>query len=76
MVTEKVREILSRVLKIHRDKIQEEALLTDDLGVDSMELFEIIIRLEEQFDIELPQDAADHIATVGDLAQAVCERME
>lgn len=75
MITEKVREVISQVMQVPKSMLHENTTLMEDLGVNSMELFEIIIRLEEEYDIELPQNAADSILTVGDLARAVSDIM-
>ena len=66
MSIEKVKEILSKQLEISVDEIQIENSLQEDLGADSLDVVELVMALEEKFDIEIPDEEAEKILTVGD----------
>ncbi|MBL4617971.1 MAG: acyl carrier protein [Robiginitomaculum sp.] len=74
-------DILSRVKKIvvehldvdDADKISENASFIDDLGADSLDIVELVMAFEEEFDIEIPDDAAEHIQKVGDAVKFISE---
>jgi len=71
MEFEKLRRIIAEVLNIKPDDIRPDSAIMDDLGADSLDVFQIIMGIEEEFDIEIPQDSADKIKTVSDAADAV-----
>ncbi len=64
MEFEKLKKIIAEVLNVDADEITMETTFTDDLGADSLDLFQIIMGLEEEFDIEIPAEAAEDITTV------------
>ena len=66
MEFEKVKEIIAEQMSISEDEISMETSFTDDLGADSLDIFQIISELEENFDIEFENDDAENIKTVGD----------
>lgn len=66
MEFEKVRQIIGDVLNLHMSEIGMESKFSDDLGADSLDIFQIIIGLEEEFGIAIPNDAAEGVHTVGD----------
>ena len=63
---EKVREIVAEQLSVDAAEVKEESNFQNDLGADSLDTVELVMALEEAFDIEIPDDAAEKIATVGD----------
>lgn len=65
---EEIRRITSEVLGVDENDIRERTLLTEDLGADSLELFEILTRVEEAYKIALPREAVREIRTAGDAA--------
>ena len=71
MELEKIREILSDLLQIAPSSIHEDSFLVDDLGADSLDLFQLIMRLEQEFDIETDDHLPERIFTVGDVMDAV-----
>lgn len=71
MEFEKLKEIIADVLNIDTSDITENTTFVDDLGADSLDLFQIIIGIEEEFDIEIDNDAAEGIVTVGDAAEQI-----
>lgn len=65
---EKIKELLVEELSINPDDITPEAALVADLGINSLELADLILLCEERFDIEIGDDAAQKFVTVGDVA--------
>ncbi|MCL2376370.1 MAG: acyl carrier protein [Defluviitaleaceae bacterium] len=71
MEFEKIRQIIAEQLGRDEKEITMETSLNDDLGADSLDLFQIISELEEVFDMEFPQDELEKIKTVGDAVSYV-----
>lgn len=63
---EKIREAVVSVLNIDGDKVIETATFADDLGADSLDTVELVMALEESFDVAVPDDKIETIKTVGD----------
>lgn len=66
MEFEKLQNIIADVLNIDKEKITPETTFIDDLGADSLDVFQIIMGIEDEFDIQIPDDAAESIVTVND----------
>ena len=66
MVFETIRKLLSEQLDIDPEEITMDSTLLEDLGADSIELVDLVMSVEEEYDIEVPDDALDDIRTVGD----------
>lgn len=64
---EKIREILAEQFNCEAESITEETNFKDDLGADSLDLFELLMGLEEEYSIEIPSEELEDIATVGDV---------
>ena len=75
MVFDKVKKIIVDQLDVEEDKVTEAASITDDLGADSLDVVDLVMSFEEEFDIEIPDDAAEHIQTVGDAVKFIGERL-
>ena len=71
MEFEKLQGIIAEVLNVSEDDITTSTTFVDDLGADSLDIFEIIAAIEEQFDIEIPQEEAEKIVTVGDAVEQI-----
>jgi len=71
MEFEKIQEIIADVLNINVDEIKSESKFVDDLGADSLDIFQIIMGIEETFDIELDNREADKITTIGDAVEQI-----
>lgn len=71
MVLENLIEAIADVLEIDKENITEESKFDDDLGADSLDVMEIIMNLEEKFNIQIPVEAASNIKTVGDAAKEI-----
>lgn len=66
---EKIRAIIVKQLNVDGSIITEETSFKDDLGADSLDLFELVMAFEEEFGAEMPQDDLDGITTVGDVIE-------
>ena len=67
MEFEKLQKIIAEVLNLSEEEIRPDSTFVDDLGADSLDVFQIIMGIEEEFDIEIPTEEAEKIASVGDL---------
>src|ERR1700761_5102374 len=72
---ERVRKIVIEHLDADPEKVTEKASFIDDLGADSLDNVELVMAFEEEFDIEIPDDAAEHIQTVGAAVKFIGERL-
>ena len=61
-----VKEVVVEQLNVSPDEVKEDSKFVEDLGADSLDVVELVMALEEKFDIEIPDDQAEAIATVGD----------
>ena len=71
MEFEKLRDIIVEVLNVDENEVTMESTFIDDLGADSLEVFQIIMGIEEEFDIEIPNEEAEKIVTVGDAVEQI-----
>lgn len=71
MEFEKLQGIIAEVLNVEADDISMNTTFVDDLGADSLDIFQIIMGIEEEFDIEIPSEAAEKIVTVGDAVEQI-----
>lgn len=71
MVFEKVREIITDQLNIDAEEVTMESSFIDGLGADSLDLVELMIAMEEEFDISIPEEDIDKISTVGDAVEYI-----
>ena len=71
MEFEKLKKIIAEVLNVDEEEITMETTFVDDLGADSLAVFQIIMGLEEEFDIEIPNEEAEKIVTVGDAVEQI-----
>ena len=71
MEFEKLKKIIAEVLNVDEEEISMETTFVDDLGADSLDVFQIIMGLEEEFDIEIPNEEAEKIVTVGDAVEQI-----
>ena len=76
MVLEKVTEILCDQLDVDAEKVTREASITDDLGADSLDVVDLVMSLEEEFDIEIPDEEVENIKTVGDIVKYIEDKQE
>ncbi|MBQ1526946.1 MAG: acyl carrier protein [Lachnospiraceae bacterium] len=71
MEFEKVQKIIAEVLNVDPDEVQADTKFVDDLGADSLDIFQIIMGIEEEFDIEISTEDAEQIVTVGDAVEKI-----
>lgn len=71
MEFEKLQKIISEVLNVDEDEITIETSFVDDLGADSLDIFQIIMGIEEEFEIEIANEDAEKIVTVGDAVEQI-----
>ncbi|NLB78853.1 MAG: acyl carrier protein [Clostridiaceae bacterium] len=71
MVFEKVKDIIVEQLGVDEEEIKMEASFIDDLGADSLDIVELIMALEEEFELEIPDKEAEKIASVGDAVEYI-----
>ena len=75
MEFEKLKKIIAEVLNVDEAEITMETTFVDDLGADSLDIFQIIMGLEEEFDIEIANEEAEKIVTVGDAVEQIKNAM-
>lgn len=73
---EKIKELAAENLGVDAASITEESSFKEDLGADSLDLFELVMALEEEFSIEIPTDDLEQITTVGDVIDYINEHKE
>lgn len=73
---EEIKAIIAENLGIDEEKITEESLFNEDLGADSLDLFEMVMSLEDKFGIEIPTEDLEGIKTVGDVVDYIKEHKE
>ncbi|MDP4121042.1 MAG: acyl carrier protein [Bacillota bacterium] len=71
MVLEKVKAILSEQFDVEEDNITAETIIQDDLGADSLDIVDLLMSIEDEFDVEIPDEEIENIKTVGDLVTYV-----
>ena len=71
MEFEKLQKIISEVLNVGEDEIPMDTTFVDDLGADSLDIFQIIMGIEEEFDIEIANEDAEKIISVGDAVEQI-----
>ncbi len=73
MELDKIRDIISEVLNLNSEEINPESRFIEDLGADSLDIFQIIMGIEEEFDIEIENEDAEKIVTVQDAIDRINE---
>ena len=71
MEFEKLKKIIAEVLNVDPDGITMETTFQDDLGADSLDVYQIIMGIEEEFDIEIPAETAEQVTTVEDAVEMI-----
>ena len=72
----RVRSIIADQLGITEDEIKPESKFIEDLGADSLDIVELVMAMEEEFDIEIPDEHADRLQTIGSAVEYLKERLE
>ena len=71
MILEKVKAILSEQFDVEEDSITPETLIEDDLGADSLDVVDLIMSLEDEFEVEIPDEEIENIRSVDDLVKYI-----
>ena len=71
MEFEKLKKIIAEVFNVDPDEITMETTFQDDLGADSLDVYQIIMGIEEEFDIEIPAETAEQVTTVEDAVEMI-----
>ena len=71
MELEKLQKIIAEVLNVDAQEVTMDTTFVEDLGADSLDIFQIIMGIEEEFDIEMPNEDVEHIVTVGHAVQEI-----
>lgn len=71
MVLEKIKVILAEQFDVEEDSLKNETDLQDDLGADSLDVVDLLMSIEDEFDIEIPDEEIENIRTVGDLVNYI-----
>lgn len=71
MELEKLQKIIAEVLNVDTEEITWDTTFVDDLGADSLDIFQIVMGIEEEFDIEIPTEEVEQIVSVGDAVEQI-----
>ncbi len=71
MTLDKVKEIIVDQLDVDEDKVTMDASIIDDLGADSLDIVDMIMTLEEEFDVKISDDEVENVKTVGDIVKII-----
>ena len=71
MVFDKVKELIAEQLDVKAEDITEASNIQDDLGADSLDVVDLVMALEDEFDVEIPEDQVENIKTVGDIVKFI-----
>ena len=71
MVFEKVRRIICDQLDVEEDNVTMNSVLTDDLSADSLDLVELVMAFEDEFDLDIPDEDVENVKTVGDIVKYI-----
>lgn len=74
-VFEKVRSIVSEQLDVPEEKVTEDARFQEDLGADSLDVVELVMKMEDSFDIEVPEEDAEKIQTVKEVVDYILNKV-
>ena len=71
MVFEKIKNIVSEQLGVNANEITMDSTFVEDLGADSLDVVELVMAMEDEFDMEIDEDQAENISTVGDVVEYI-----
>lgn len=75
MIFDTVKALISEQLGIEADNITEASYIQEDLGADSLDIVDLIMAIEDEFDVEIPEDQVENIKTVGDIVKFIEDTM-
>lgn len=76
MVFDKIKDIIVEQLDVEEDAVTMEASITEDLGADSLDVVDLVMSIEESFDVEIPDEEVENIKTVGDIVKYIKNKVE
>lgn len=76
MVFDKIKDIIVEQLDVEEDAVTMEASITDDLGADSLDVVDLVMSIEESFNVEIPDEEVENIKTVGDIVKYIENKVE
>ena len=76
MVFDKIKDIIVEQLDVEEDAVTMEASITEDLGADSLDVVDLVMSIEESFDVENPDEEVENIKTVGDIVKYIENKVE
>ena len=76
MVFDKIKDIFVEQLDVEEDAVTMEASITEDLGADSLDVVDLVMSIEESFDVEIPDEEVENIKTVGDIVKYIENKVE
>lgn len=76
MVFDKIKDIIVEQLDVEEDAVTMEASITEDLGADSLDIVDLVMSIEESFDVEIPDEEVENIKTVGDIVKYIENKVE
>ena len=76
MVFDKIKDIIVEQLDVEEDAVTMEASITEDLGADSLDVVDLVMSIEESFDVEIPDVEVENIKTVGDIVKYIENKVE
>ena len=71
MIFEKIKAIISEQLEVEEEEIKLESELVEDLGADSLDIVDLVMSIEDEFEVEVPDEAIESIKTVGDIVKFI-----
>ncbi len=71
MELEKLQKIIAEVLNVDTEEVTPDTTFVDDLGADSLDIFQIVMGIEEEFDIEIPTEEVEQVVSVGDAVEQI-----
>ena len=76
MVSDKIKDTIVEQLDVEEDAVTMEASITEDLGADSLDVVDLVMSIEESFDVEIPDEEVENIKTVGDIVKYIENKVE
>lgn len=76
MVFDKIKDIIVEQLDVEEDAVTMEASITEDLAADSLDVVDLVMSIEESFDVEIPDEEVENIKTVGDIVKYIENKVE
>lgn len=76
MILEKIKDILVDQLDVDPDSVTADSVITDDLGADSLDIVDLVMTLEDEFDLEIPDEDIENMKTVADIIEFIETHMD